>query len=107
MAKQYRSYLYCRSTKGTDAKSFASENGFTVLKGSTVSEDIVPSFVEHGSGYYRLLCELEESGVIKNGVFEQDYEFGVPSATSAVALGRTSNGNVDWRTEDGIKPKDL
>lgn len=100
-------YLYCKSTKGTNAKGFASENGFTVLKGSTVSEDIVPSFVEHGSGYYRLRCELEESGVIKNGVFEQDYEFRVPSAASAVALGRTSNGNVDWKTEDGIKLKDL
>lgn len=42
------------------------------FKGSTVSEDIVPSFVEHGNGYYRLRCEFEESGVIRNGVFEQD-----------------------------------
>lgn len=100
-------YLLCKSTKGANAKGFASENGFTVLEGSTISEDVVPSFVEHGSGYHQLRCDLQEAGVIDNGVFVQDYEFKAPSAASAVVLGRTSNGNNDWKTEGGIKLKDL
>lgn len=36
-----------------------------------------------------------------------DYEFNAPSAASAVVLGHTSNGNMDWKTEDGTKLKDL
>ena len=34
-------------------------------------------------------------------------EFHAPSAASAVILGHTSNGNVDWKTDDGKKLKDL
>ena len=36
-----------------------------------------------------------------------DYEFNAPLAASAVVLGHTSNGNMDWKTEDGTKLKDL
>ena len=41
-----------------------------------------------------------------NDIFEKDYEFNAPSAASAVILGRTSNGNVDWKDELGICLKD-
>lgn len=69
----------------------------------------VPLFVRHCSriNYHKLRCKLEEDGVIVDGEFQQDYEFAAPSAGSAVALGRTSNGNVDWKTEDGKKLKEL
>ena len=100
-------YLFCHSTKGTQAKGFVSDSGFTVLKGSRVSEGVVKSFIEHGGNYYSLRCKLEADGVIANGEFQTDYEFSAPSAASAVALGRTSNGNADWKTVDGVKLKDL
>lgn len=45
--------------------------------------------------------------VIVDRKFTRDYEFNAPSAVSAVILGNTSNGNVDWKTDDGIKLKDL
>ncbi len=45
--------------------------------------------------------------VIVDRKFTRDYEFNAPSAVSAVILGHTSNGNVDWKTDDGIKLKDL
>ena len=48
-----------------------------------------------------------EEGVIVDRVFVRDYEFKAPSAASAVLMGHTSNGNVDWKTEDGVKLKDL
>ena len=36
-----------------------------------------------------------------------DYEFSSPSAAAAILLGRPSNGNDEWRTETGVKLKDI
>ena len=55
----------------------------------------------------RLRNALVKDSVIIDRVFTRDYEFVAPSAASAVILGRTSNGNADWKTADGIKLKDL
>ena len=60
-----------------------------------------------GKSYFNLRNSLEEDGVIADRIFTRDYEFNAPSAASAVILGHTSNGNVDWKTDDGKKLKDL
>ena len=44
---------------------------------------------------------------LENDIFEKDYEFNAPSAASAVILGRTSNGNIDWKNDSGISLKDI
>lgn len=64
---------------------------------------------EEGRGkcYFDLRNRLVFDGVIVDGIFEQDYEFNAPSADSAVIMGHTSNGNVDWKTSGGVKLKDL
>ena len=85
----------------------ASTGGFTVLSGSKISDHTVPSLETQGKGYYNLRNTLIKEEVIKDGVFQKDYEFSAPSAASAVILGHTSNGNVDWKTENGTKLKDL
>ncbi len=51
--------------------------------------------------------KLESDGSIVDRKFVRNYEFSAPSAASAVILGHTSNGNVDWKTVDGTKLKDL
>ena len=99
-------YLYCKGS-GASAKGFISTGGFTVLAGSKVSDHTVPSLETRGKTYYILRNTLVKEEVIKDGVFQKDYEFNAPSAASAVVLGHTSNGNVDWKTEDGTKLKDL
>ena len=48
-----------------------------------------------------------KDGTIIDYVFVRDYEFNAPSAASAVVLGRSSNGNIVWKTEDGKLLKDL
>ena len=48
-----------------------------------------------------------QEGVIEDGTFTRDYEFAARSAASAVVLGRTSNGNADWKTAVGIKLGEL
>ena len=99
-------YLYCKGS-GASAKGFVSAGGFTVLEGSTVSDHTVPSLETKGKTYYNLRNALIKDGTISDRVFTRDYEFKAPSAASAVILGHTSNGNVDWKTTDGTKLKDL
>ena len=95
-------YLYCKGNGG-DGKGFVTASGFTVVSGSTISDHIVPSMKTRGKSYYELRCRLEEDGTIANRVFQRDYEFSAPSAASAVILGRTSNGNTDWKTASGTR----
>ena len=99
-------YLYCKGSGG-NAKGFVSPEGFTVLKDSVVSDHIVPSLETQGKTYYVLRSKLEADGTIVDRRFTKNYEFSAPSAASAVVLGHTSNGNVDWKTENGTKLKDL
>lgn len=99
-------YLFCKGS-GAEAKGFISSGGITVLKGSRVSDGTVPSFETRGKSYYRLRQQLENDGTIVDRIFQRDYEFNAPSAASAVIMGHTSNGNVDWKDENGIKLKDL
>lgn len=99
-------YLYCKGS-GASAKGFVSIGGFTVVKSSIVSEQTVPSFETKGKTYFKLRNALIDEGVIVDRKFTKDYEFSAPSAASAVILGHTSNGNVDWKTGDGKKLKDL
>lgn len=99
-------YLYCKGNTA-NAKGFLSSGGFTVLKGSRVSDHTVPSLETKGGTYFKLRNLLISEGIIENEEFTRNYEFNAPSAASAVILGHTSNGNVDWKTKDGIKLKDL
>lgn len=99
-------YLYCKGS-GASAKGFVSKAGFTVLKDSVVSDHLAPSLETRGKSYFNLRNALEEDQIIVDRKFIRDYEFSAPSAASAVIMGHTSNGNNDWKTEDGIKLKDL
>lgn len=99
-------YLYCKGS-GAVAKGFVSSGGFTVLKDSVISDHVVPSLETRGKTYYVLRNKLEMDGTIVDRKFVRNYEFSAPSAASAVVLGHTSNGNVDWKTADGTKLKDI
>lgn len=99
-------YLYCKGS-GANAKGFVSLGGFTVLKGSKISDHMVSSFELRGKSYFNLRNKLVGDGIIVNDIFEKDYEFNASSAASTVILGRTSNGNVDWKNDSGISLKDI
>jgi len=104
-ASENTTYFYCKGS-GAYATGFLSSGGFTVTKGSIVSTHTVPSMEVHAKGMYKLRCAMEEENILKDNCFTRDYEFTSPSAASTVVLGRSSNGNVDWRTKDGTKFKD-
>ena len=99
-------YLYCKGNGG-NGEGFVSPNGFTVLADTRVSDHVADSFKTHGKTYLRLREKLVSEGIIKEGIFTQDYEFSAPSAASSVILGRTSNGNLAWKNENGTLLRDL
>ena len=93
-------YLFCKNGNA-NGKGFISAGGFTVVKGSKVSEHLANSFESGAKSYFDLRKKLETDGVIVEGIFVRNYEFSAPSAASAVILGRSSNGKTDWKTQSG------
>ena len=108
-AKDNTQYFFCRSIKsGTDAKGFVSPGGFTVMKGSIVSENVLQSLIDGQNAFYsQLRLRLVDDGIILGRIFQRDYEFSSPSAASTVILGSTSNGLKDWKTKEGVSLKDM
>lgn len=99
-------YLFCKSGHA-NGRGFISAGGFTVVKGSKVSEHLANSFESGAKSYFDLRKKLETDGVIAEGIFVRNYEFSAPSAASSVILGRSSNGKTDWKTQSGKKLNEI
>lgn len=98
--EQSNTQLYfCRGNNG-DAQGFPSSGGFTVLKDSIISDHVAKSYD------LKTREKLIKAGIIVDLKFVQNYEFGSPSGASCTILGRSSNGNEDWKTKDGVSLKD-
>ena len=106
VATENTEYLYCKSGDANGI-GFVSAGGFTVIKGSKVSEHLVKSFKSWPRSYFDLRTKLEIDGIIVNGVFTKNYEFSAPSAASSIILGRSSNGKKDWKTQSGKKLSEI
>ena len=83
-----------------DAHGMVVSDGFVVLKGSRISNGIANSFRDNG--YNKLRESLIANGTIVDRVFTRDYHFDSYSASSGVIQGRSSNGWIEWRTENGM-----
>ena len=96
--------------KGADAEATGYEvaDGFVVLKGSYARTTETPSI-------HPYLVEIRQSLVSRKifgldgsqYVLEQDYTFNSPSQAAAVMMGRTANGRIEWKNENGTTLKEL
>ena len=94
--------------KGTKAQGTDTPDGFVVRAGSLARSDVVPSI--HAYGVQLREALLEKGYLIPDGEhlrLTEDYVFSSPSTAAMVLLGRTSNGRLEWKTEDGISLRDL
>lgn len=102
--------LFCKG-RGGDARGCDTPQGFRVLKGSLAAPEPVPSFAVQWASYFLLRQQLLGSGVLvaKNEklVFSQDYSFNSPSMASAIVLGSSPNGRVDWKDAAGRTLKEI
>lgn len=97
--------LYCRS-QTCDAKGLLMPNqDIIVLKGSILRKDVTPTY---GPKAFRAdilehYCSLTQYGYI----VLRDLPPMSISGASGLCLGRSSNGNVDWKDEGGTRLADL
>ena len=93
---------YCRSS-GADAVGEYTPEGFVVLKGSRARVANVESI--KGTRDERFRSKLVSDGVMVEQagayVFTRDHIFGSPSMAAVAVTGRTANGWVEWKTQDG------
>lgn len=84
--------------RGANAKAIQTSEGFIVLSGSILSKQAVPSCPDSA-----INAREKYSGIIdENMTLLKDVPFKTPSGASSFVLLRSSNGNVDWITEEGI-----
>ena len=106
--------LHCKG-KGVAASGYESSQGFVVKAGSQAVATAVPSMQLHVRGMYELRQELIGNGVLapaQGGApegyrFTQPYVFSSPSTAAAVVLGRSANGRIEWKDEQGRTLKAL
>lgn len=95
--------VFVCTASGAKGRGLYTEEGFVVLKGSTGRLKNVPSIA--GSAGANLRSRLLESGVMRaegdGVVFEKDHLFRSPSMAALALLGRTANGWIEWKAEDG------
>ena len=75
---------------------------FIVKAGATVSKDIAYSPTFRGS---KAIEKLRAQYVV-DGITQEDIIFKSPSTAANFVTGRSSNGLILWRTEDGTLLKD-
>lgn len=100
-----KTYFYCKTKTGADAKGFYSDKGFTVLPGSKVVENCSSKTFKECK-YCELLDKLIKNKVIVDWVFEKEYTFSSPMAAADVVTQGYVSGNEYWIDADGKKLKD-
>lgn len=95
---------------GKDALAAGYESGdeFVVLAGSLARTETVASMPDYA---LKLRADLQADGILYSEGphlrFVQDYVFTSPSRAAMTILGRTANGRVEWKLEDGRTLKEL
>jgi hypothetical protein len=82
---------------GADARARLTSEGMVVLSGSIIRKDVVPSCPD----YKRAVREDSREYIDENSVLQKDFLFKTPSGASSFVLGAPTNGNVEWKTNDG------
>lgn len=99
--------LFIRA-KGLKASGYEDADKFVVMAGSQVARESVPSTPPY---VIALRGELLKQGVIEDAGsilrMARSYAFNSPSSAAAVLLGRSANGRVEWKDQDGRALKDL
>lgn len=94
--------FYCKSSDA-DGRGLYTSDGFVVLKGSRGRKEVVLSV--KGTSVAKQRDLLQASGVLgiegETLVFTRDHLFRTPSGAATALMGRSANGWVEWKSQDG------
>jgi len=91
---------HCKGLHGADAIGIFEDGGITVLKGSRVADCMTSDFAARVESKARILL-FEDMTIDSDFRFTRDMHFNSPSAAGKIVLGRTSNGWVAWKNDNG------
>lgn len=99
IAQPKEEHLFYTKGRGCDAKGYYNSGGFTVLKGSIIASDSVPSF----RWTKKRDNMMKEYGELNNThyVLTSDLTFSSPSTAAMFCLGRPTNGWNEWKDKEG------
>lgn len=93
-----------KSGSGADAKAIYLPSKQTiVLQGSTVSEHNNLGNQKGQESNNRLRRQLEETGIITDRKFTENYTFPASSPAASVVMGTAASGNHEWLTDEGVR----
>lgn len=93
-----------KSNRRIEATCERTAEGFVVLKGSQIEQKdsaSLPAILREQRA--RLLA----TGVIKDGILQEDQLFASPSYAAAFVLGMSANGRTEWKDRNGRTLKEL
>lgn len=96
--------VFLCESEGASARGMYRDDGFLVLKGSIARREDVPIAEANSPDRYQV--KLIESGVVREDgealIFAEDHLFRSPSMAATVLIGKTANGWVEWKNEQGV-----
>lgn len=97
-----------KGARGAEASGLPTDEGFTVLKGSKASKDVVPSYPDTLNGLReRLFQQGKLSEVATRFILTTDLTFRSPSTAAMLLMGRSANGLTEWKHESGKSLKEM
>lgn len=92
-------HLFYTKGRGCDAKGFYNQDGFTVLKGSVIAQNVVPSFCwgEKRNGIIQEYAVMQGDKLI----MISDCTFTSPSTAADFCIGSSNNGWIVWKDKEG------
>ena len=99
--------LYLKSERsGYDASAeyYVKEKKFVIKKGSKISNYIACSDTFKAS---KKIVERRENTIDKNNITLENVTFKSPSTAANYVTGRSTNGLIAWKNENGKKLKDI
>lgn len=94
--------MYC-TRNGINSIGVRTSDGFVVKKGSIISQKITKSCPD-----YVVKKRTQHKNIIDaNNILTEDILFNTPSGASSFACGASTNGNIEWKTSEGIILKSL
>lgn len=94
------------AARGAKATGVKASDGFVVKAGSFFANSEAPTTPK---GTKHLRAQLIENNIVEANTFmlTEDYRFSSPSSAAAAVMGRSANGLIEWKANDGESLKDI
>ena len=106
--QQKQNVFSIKAARGAEGQGEPTSDGFLIFKGSKAAYLITSSL---SSSLVKNRQKLIDTGLlVDKGVyyeFTEDYIFSSPSYAAATLMGRSANGQTEWKLTDGRSLKDI